>query len=84
MIDAGALDEVAALRARSLDPGLPVMRAIGVSQLIEYLDGQAELSVAIASIKQATRNYAKRQRTWLRHQLPSGPHATARASDKES
>jgi len=28
------------------------------------------LDAAVAAIKQATRNYAKRQRTWLRHQLP--------------
>jgi tRNA dimethylallyltransferase len=72
MIAAGAVDEVAELRARALDPDLPVMRAIGVSQLIQYLEGETELSVATAAIKQATRNYAKRQRTWLRHQLPSG------------
>jgi tRNA dimethylallyltransferase len=71
MIAAGAIAEVACLRERRLDTNLPVMRAIGVSQLIQYLDGQWALDDAIASIKQATRNYAKRQRTWLRHQLPS-------------
>jgi len=70
MIAIGAIEEVAALRERRLDPSLPVMRAIGVSQLIQYLDGAMNLEDAIASIKQATRNYAKRQRTWLRHQLP--------------
>jgi tRNA dimethylallyltransferase len=70
MIAAGAIAEVARLRERRLDPDLPVMRAIGVSQLIQYLDGDIALEEAIASIKQATRNYAKRQRTWLRHQLP--------------
>ena len=76
MIATGAVDEVAELRARALDPDLPVMRAIGVSQLIQYLEGKTELSVATAAIKQATRNYAKRQRTWLRHQLPSRFEAT--------
>jgi len=76
MIATGAVDEVAELRARALDPDLPVMRAIGVSQLIQYLEGETELSVATAAIKQATRNYAKRQRTWLRHQLPSRFGAT--------
>ena len=84
MIAEGAADEVAALRARGLDPGLPVMRAIGVSQLIQYLDGRTELSGAVTGIKQATRNYAKRQRTWLRHQLPSGPSVTAHTAEKES
>jgi tRNA dimethylallyltransferase len=72
MIAAGAIDEVAALRERRLSAELPVMRAIGVSQLIQYLAGEAGLDEAIAAIKQATRNYAKRQRTWLRHQLPQG------------
>ena len=69
MIEMGAVAEVAALRERRLDPGLPVMRAIGVSQLIQYLEGTLPLDAAVAAIKQATRNYAKRQRTWLRHQL---------------
>jgi len=72
MIAAGAIEEVAALRDRGLSPDLPVMRAIGVNQLIQYLAGEVPLIDAIASIKQATRNYAKRQGTWLRHQLPKG------------
>jgi tRNA dimethylallyltransferase len=71
MIAHGAVDEAAALRERRLDPALPVMRAIGVSQLIQYLAGELTLEAAVAAIKQATRNYAKRQRTWLRHQLPN-------------
>jgi len=70
MIATGAIEEAAQLRDRGLDPDLPVMRAIGVPQLIQYLDGGWGLAEAILSIKQATRNYAKRQRTWLRHQLP--------------
>jgi len=70
MIANGALQEVAALRDRRLDPALPVMRAIGVAPLIQYLAGDVTLDAAVAAIKQATRNYAKRQRTWLRHQLP--------------
>jgi tRNA dimethylallyltransferase len=73
MIEMGAVAEVAALRDRALDPVLPVMRAIGVSQLIDYLDGRISLDAAMGSIKQATRNYAKRQRTWLRHQMPEAP-----------
>jgi tRNA dimethylallyltransferase len=53
------------------------MRAIGVSQLIQYLGGSLSLDDAVASIKQATRNYAKRQRTWLRHQLLQMPGLSA-------
>ncbi|HMI18330.1 MAG TPA: tRNA (adenosine(37)-N6)-dimethylallyltransferase MiaA [Sphingomonas sp.] len=84
MIAAGAVDEVAALRDRRLDPALPVMRAIGVSQLLQYLAGKVTLDDAIISIRQATRSYAKRQRTWLRHQLVQGlDSAPDQPGDKE-
>jgi tRNA dimethylallyltransferase len=68
MVEEGALDEVKALTERHLDPDLPVMRAIGVPQFARYLAGESTLAEAIDSVRQATRNYAKRQRTWLRHQ----------------
>ncbi len=71
MVAEGALDEVAALLRRELDPALPVMRAIGVPQFAAHLAGRSSLDEAIARIAQATRNYAKRQRTWLRHQVPA-------------
>jgi tRNA dimethylallyltransferase len=69
MIEAGALDEVAALRERRLDPALPVMRAHGVPHLTAYLDGRMSLEEAIARGKADTRHYAKRQFTFARHQL---------------
>lgn len=69
MIEAGAIDEVAALRQRGLDPALPVMRAIGVPPLVDHLLGRLPLAEALAAMRQATRNYAKRQRTWFAHQL---------------
>tara|TARA_A100001391_G_scaffold202702_2_gene192991 strand:- start:3544 stop:4503 length:960 start_codon:yes stop_codon:yes gene_type:complete len=71
MIDAGALDEVEALYARRLDESLPVMRAIGVPELGEVLRGRLSMADAIVNGMQATRNYAKRQYTWLRNQLPA-------------
>ena len=70
MIDRGAMDEVERLLARDLDPDLPVMRAIGVPELAAVLRGESTLDQAIARGSQATRNYAKRQFTWLRHQPP--------------
>lgn len=69
MIGEGALDEVAKLVARKLDPDLPVMRAIGVPQFAAFLAGTLQRDEAVAAVRQATRNYAKRQRTWLRHQF---------------
>lgn len=69
MMAQGALDEIAALRARALDPLLPVMRAHGVPGLIAHLDGQLSLTDAIARGQADTRAYAKRQVTWFRHQM---------------
>jgi tRNA dimethylallyltransferase len=66
---------VAALLARKLDPALPVMRAIGVRELQAVLEDGASLDEAIALGRQATRNYAKRQYTWFRHQVPDWPVA---------
>lgn len=72
MIELGAIPEVTALLARQLDPALPVMRAIGVSEIAGYLRGEWLLDEAIRRGSQATRNYAKRQYTWFRRQPPEG------------
>lgn len=72
MIAEGALDEVSRLRARKLDPMLPVMRAHGVPGLIAHLDGALDLEDAIVRGQADTRAYAKRQVTWFRHQMGTG------------
>ena len=69
MLARGALDEVAALMDRGLDPALPVMRAHGVPHLIAHLAGRLSLDEAASRSKLDTRQYAKRQFTWARHQL---------------
>jgi tRNA dimethylallyltransferase len=70
MLDAGALEEVARLAARNLDPLLPAMKAHGVPPLIAHLAGMITLQQAAAIGCLDTRHYAKRQFTWFRHQLP--------------
>lgn len=70
MLQAGALPEVAALLARELDPDLPVMRAIGVPEVAAFLAGRLDSKSLVADGQQATRNYAKRQFTWFRRQMP--------------
>lgn len=70
MIDAGALAEVEALRARSLAPDLPIMKAVAVPELLAHIEGRLDLAAAIEHAIIKTRQYAKRQLTWLRHQLP--------------
>jgi len=71
MMDQGALDEVRVLTARSLNPTLPIMKAVGVREIADYLSGITDRSTAIETLKQATRNYAKRQLTWFRNQNKS-------------
>jgi tRNA dimethylallyltransferase len=70
MIARGAGEEVRRLLDRELDPALPVMRAIGVPEIAGCLRGAWSLDDAIKQGVQATRNFAKRQFTWLRHQPP--------------
>jgi tRNA dimethylallyltransferase len=70
MLKQGALEEVAALAARKLDPLLPAMKAHGVPALIAHLAGQLTLEEASEIGRADTRHYAKRQFTWFRHQLP--------------
>lgn len=69
MLERGALDEVRQLTALGLDPALPAMKAIGVPELQAAIAGEIEFAQAIQRAKAATRQYAKRQATWFRHQL---------------
>jgi len=67
MMQAGLLDEVRRLRDRGdLDPDLPSLRAVGYRQLWRHLEGETTLEQAVTAARQATRNLAKRQLTWLR------------------
>jgi tRNA dimethylallyltransferase len=69
MVADGALEEVAALSALGLDPGLPAMKAIGVREFSAVLGGESTLEEALLRAKIATAQYAKRQATWFRHQM---------------
>lgn len=69
MMDAGAAAEVEILLSRKLSSDLPLMKAVGVRELGRYIDGLLGREEAAASVKQATRNYAKRQMTWMRGRM---------------
>jgi tRNA dimethylallyltransferase len=77
MFDTGAIEEVAALHTRRLDPTLPAMKAVGVREIIEHLEGRLTRDEALARSQQETRRYAKRQLTWLRNQTPDWPRIVA-------
>jgi tRNA dimethylallyltransferase len=70
MLERGALAELEALRRRRLDPELPLMKAVAVPALLAHLEGRVDLATALDRAIVQTRRYAKRQLTWLRHQLP--------------
>jgi tRNA dimethylallyltransferase len=68
MIAGGALGEVAA-ELGHWDASQPSARAIGAPELISHLLGEVSLAAAIAASKLASRQYAKRQRTWMRSRM---------------
>jgi len=70
MLERGAIEEVAQLAKRDLDPILPAMKAHGVPALMRHLKGEMSLTQAATIGATDTRHYAKRQFTWFRHQLP--------------
>jgi tRNA dimethylallyltransferase len=69
MFDGGAVEEVKSLLALKLDPTLPVMKAIGVREIAGWLAGRLSRDAAIEQAVVATRQYAKRQRTWFRNRM---------------
>jgi tRNA dimethylallyltransferase len=83
MLVAGALEEVAELMARALDPALPIMKAVGVRELAAQLRGEMSPAQALAAAQQETRRYAKRQSTWQRGQMGDWPRIAALDSETQ-
>lgn len=68
MMDGGALEEIAAMRPH-YDPARPAFRAIGVPELMDYVDGTTDRDQTLERAGIATRQFAKRQRTWFRKRM---------------
>ena len=81
MMASGAIDEALAMATLSLDPALPAMKALGLTELIASLSGELPLAEAVERAQRATRNYAKRQLTWFRHQMPNAHPITEKFSE---
>jgi tRNA dimethylallyltransferase len=88
MLAAGWLDEVRALAGR-VDPGAGAWTATGYDAMRRVVTGELTLEEGRQRVVVATRQYAKRQRTWFRHQLsgksvlrldPRSPDAFDRAA----
>ncbi|TCV65452.1 tRNA dimethylallyltransferase [Neorhizobium sp. R1-B] len=69
MLHSGAVDEVRELMALHPAPDAPVMKAIGVAQVAEMLEGRMSREEVIERGSALTRQYAKRQMTWFRNQM---------------
>jgi tRNA dimethylallyltransferase len=66
MISEGLIEEVRAILKRGYSPDLKSMKAIGYSQVIDYLMGNCTLDQTVRTLKRDTRRYSKRQMTWFR------------------
>ncbi len=69
MIQRGLIEEVAAVLAEGHLPSAPGLDGIGIREAVEYLHGRRGRESVAEAIAVSTRQYAKRQETWFRHQL---------------
>ncbi|WP_117192557.1 tRNA (adenosine(37)-N6)-dimethylallyltransferase MiaA [Rhizobium terrae] len=69
MLEGGAIDEVRALLSLDPAPDVPVMKAIGVREIADMLEGRMSRREVIERCSALTRQYAKRQMTWFRNQM---------------
>ena len=79
MVRRGLIEEVAAVLAEGHPPNAPGLDGIGIKEAVEYLQGGRARDSVAEAITINTRQYAKRQQTWFRHQL-SGPVTTLDAT----
>ena len=83
MLKAGWADEVREL-IRTVPPDAPAWKASGYSVIREHVEGRLDLSSARERIIIETRQYAKRQRTWFRHQLPPAAVTVVNPEDSQA
>jgi tRNA dimethylallyltransferase len=81
MLRSGWIAEVEAL-SREVSHDAPAWKASGYSVIRQHVEGDLDLSTAKQRVIIETRQYAKRQRTWFRHQLP--PAAVTRVNPEDS
>lgn len=66
MIQSGLVEEVRGLLAAGVLETAAPMKTIGYKEVVQYLSGELDYTLMVEKIKQASRNYAKRQMTWFR------------------
>jgi tRNA dimethylallyltransferase len=83
MLKAGWADEVREL-IRTVPPDAPAWKASGYFVIRDHVEGRLDLSSARERIIIETRQYAKRQRTWFRHQLPPAAVTVVNPEDSQA
>jgi tRNA dimethylallyltransferase len=71
MVADGLVDEVRGLLEAGVPPDAPGMTGTGYREVQAFLRGETDLPGMVRAIEEATRAYARRQRTWFRNQLPA-------------
>ena len=82
MVENGWVDEVARLMS-AVPTDAPAWNATGYSAMRTFVQGECDLSSARERVIIETRQYAKRQRTWFRHQLPAAAVTRVNPDDAE-
>ncbi len=82
MMAEGAVEEVRALLAEGLPEDVPIMKAVGVREIARHVRGDWSRPQALEAAVIATRQYAKRQMTWLRRQIIPDLSITQQYSEK--
>ena len=70
MVRRGLIEETAAVLSEGHAPHAPGLDGVGIREAVEYLHGKRARDTVAEAIAISTRQYAKRQETWFRHQLP--------------
>jgi tRNA dimethylallyltransferase len=79
MVRRGLIEEVAAVLSEGHRPDAPGLDGVGIREAVQYLHGKRSRESVADAITVSTRQYAKRQETWFRHQL-RGPVLTLDAT----
>jgi tRNA dimethylallyltransferase len=81
LFSSGLVKEVERILASGVPHDAHALKAIGYREVVEMLRGQCDLATAVENTIQASRNFAKRQLTWLRRLRDGTVHWVAPAGD---
>ena len=79
MLRRGLIEEVAAVLSEGHAPDAHGLDGVGIREAVQYLHGKRTRETVAEAVTISTRQYAKRQETWFRHQL-KGPVLTLDAT----